>query len=315
MANISLTTACNRDCAYCFALAARRSGPAHMSVPAFERALDLLARSGIGEARLLGGEPTLHPEFPRLAEMALERGLRVRVFSNGGMPEPALRWIESHPPDRVAVLVNIAAADSVPAGTLGRLRNRATLGFNIHTPAFDPGFLLDLIRQHGLAPYVRLGLAHPTADGSNHFLRPVDYRLAGQRIAGFAAAAQEAGVEPSFDCGFVPCLFPPGFLDGLGAPRGIGLSCSPVLDILPDGHVVSCYPLAALAREAMPDGATADALRSRFTARFSGYRRLGVFRECPACETRKSGGCNGGCLAAAMQRLRADRLTQAEECA
>jgi hypothetical protein len=54
----------------------------------------------------------------------------------------------------------------------------------------------------------------------------------------------------------------------------------------------------------MGDGDTADALRGRFTAKLSGYRRLGVFRECAACEEKKSARCNGGCLAASMQRLR-----------
>jgi hypothetical protein len=305
LANISLTTACNRDCAYCFAGVDRRSGAGHMSVETFEKALDFLQRSGIPEARLLGGEPTLHPEFPRLAEMAFERGLRVRVFSNGLMPEPALRWLETHPPDRVAVLMNAAPGDLRQRVTLGRLRERVTPGLNISTPAFDPAFLLDLIREHGLAPRIRFGLAHPTADGSNSFLSPRYYQRVGARLAEFAETARAAGVELSFDCGFVPCMFPPGFLETLGTAAGdIGTRCSPVLDILPDGQVVSCYPLAPLAREPLREDDTADALRERFTARLSGYRKLGVFRECAACQIRAEAGCNGGCLSASAQRLR-----------
>ena len=305
MANLSVTTVCNRDCAYCFAGVVRRSGVGHMSVGTFERALDFLTRSGIEEARLLGGEPTLHPQFPRLGDMALERGLRVRVFSNGMMPESALQWLEKQAPDRVTVLINISAGDAERDGVFARLRERVTLGFNIYTPAFDPAFLLDAIGQHGLSPRIRFGLAHPTAEGSNRFLHPRQYQEVGRRLAGFLEAARAVGVEPSFDCGFVPCMFPPGFLESLGtAAADIGVCCSPVLDILPDAQVVSCFPLAALAREAMPDGETADALRCRFTTRLSGYRRLGIFRECAACEVRASGRCVGGCLAASMQRLR-----------
>jgi radical SAM protein with 4Fe4S-binding SPASM domain len=276
-----------------------------MSLATFERALDFLERSGINEARLLGGEPTLHPEFARLAELALERGLRVRVFSNGLMPEPALQWLESQAQDLVAVLINAAPGDLRQTSALARLRQRVTLGLNIHTPAFDPAFLLDLVRDHGLSRRIRFGLAHPTADGTNRFLDPRQYQTVGARLGRFLETARVAGVEPSFDCGFVPCMFPPGFLDALGpAAPDIGACCSPVLDILPDGQVVSCYPLAALAREPMPKSENADALRNRFTARFSGYRRLGVFRECAACETRESGRCNGGCLAASIRRLR-----------
>lgn len=301
MANISLTTACNRDCVYCFAGAQRRSGVSQMSLGTFERALDFLQRSGIDEARLLGGEPTLHPEFPRFAEMALERGLRVRVFSNGLMPEPALRWIESHD---VAVLLNTNESGDVPP-SLRRLGTRVTLGFNIYTPTFDPAFLLDLIREHGLAPSIRFGLAHPIASASNRFLHPVHYQAVGTRLARFHEEARAAGVELSFDCGFVPCMFPPGFLDALGpAAADIGTRCSPILDVLPDGQVVSCYPLATLAREPLPDRETAADLRGRFSETFSGYRRLGVFRECAACEVRQRTRCNGGCLSASIQRLR-----------
>jgi radical SAM protein with 4Fe4S-binding SPASM domain len=304
VANIALTTACNRDCAYCFAAAERRSGAGHMSVATFQKALDFLQRSGIGEARLLGGEPTLHPEFPRLVAMALERGLRVQVFSNGVMPEPALRCLESLPSERVTVAINISPGDAGQNDAMARLGNRVALSFN-HTPAFDPALLLELIREHGLSPRIRFGLSHPAADGSNRFLHPLRYQAVGTRLARFLEAARAAGVEISFDCGFVPCMFPPGFADALGpAASGIGWCCSPILDILPDGQVVSCFPLALLAREPLPEVENAEALRGRFTARLSGYRRLGVFRECASCEARQSGRCNGGCLAASMLRLR-----------
>ena len=197
--------------------------------------------------------------------------------------------------------MNATAGDQRQALTLRRLGNRVTLGFNIQSPAFDPAFLLDLIREFGLAPSIRFGLAHPIADGSNRFLHPVQYQAVGTRLARFLEAARAAGVEPSFDCGFVPCMFPPGFLEALGpAAADIGTRCSPILDILPDGQVISCYPLAALAREPLPERETAEALRSRFAARFAGRRKLGVFRECAACQAR----CHGGCLAASMQRLR-----------
>ena len=309
MANISVTTACNRDCSYCFARGARRAAAGHMSAETFKKALDFLARSGIEDARLLGGEPTLHPDFARLAEMALGRGFRVRVFSNGRMPEAALEWLENQPEERVAVLINFAPDDPPSAATLRRLGKRANLGLNIDNPAVDPAFLLGAVREHGVVPHVRLGLAHPMAEGGNRFLDPRRYRAVGRRVAHFFEAARQAGVEAGCDCGFVPCMFPCGFLEAMGTAAGdIGTRCSPVLDILPDGQVVPCYPLAALAREPLPEGETADALRGRFSQRLSPYRRLGVFRECAVCEVREKGGCNGGCLAASMRRLRTTPL-------
>ena len=71
MANISITSVCNRHCEFCFAGPTRNGidPVAHMPLHRFEEALDFLGRSGISEARLLGGEPTLHPDFDRVVDM------------------------------------------------------------------------------------------------------------------------------------------------------------------------------------------------------------------------------------------------------
>src|SRR4051812_18340244 len=107
MANLSITAKCNRDCSYCFALEtldALHLSEQAMSWDVFERSLDFLERSGMDEARLLGGEPTIHPDFPRMLERALERGFRVLVFSGGLIPEAALKQLEEVPAERLAVL-------------------------------------------------------------------------------------------------------------------------------------------------------------------------------------------------------------------
>lgn len=44
--------------------------------------LDQVAAMGVPEVRFIGGEPTMHPDGPRLVREALSLGLRVEVFSN-----------------------------------------------------------------------------------------------------------------------------------------------------------------------------------------------------------------------------------------
>jgi len=48
-----------------------------------EDALDQAAAAGFSEAALIGGEPTLHPDLPRLIQHALARGLDPILCSNG----------------------------------------------------------------------------------------------------------------------------------------------------------------------------------------------------------------------------------------
>jgi cyclic pyranopterin phosphate synthase len=180
-----------------------------------------------------------------------------------------------------------------------------TLGLNIHTPAVQLDFLLDLIQEFSLSPCLRLGLAHPCLDGTNHFLHPRHYPEVGRRVAAFAGRAHQSGVNLEFDCGFVPCMFPPGSWEAGGeAAADLGRRCNPILDVLPDGQVLPCYPLASLCRVPLPNDHDAAWLRAWFEERTRPYRPLGLFRECAVCPLREAGDCVGGCLAAALQRLR-----------
>ena len=320
MANLSITTECNRHCRYCFARPALRDqGPEvqHISLDTFQRALDFLERSGIDQARLLGGEPTLHPDFPRLVEQVMDRGLRLLVFSNGLMAENVLRCLENTPMEHIAILLNVLVpGTSHPEEhtrqieVLRRLGCRVIPGLNIDTAAVQFDFMLELIEKYGLARTVRLGLAHLSATGDNHFLHPQYYAAVGRRVIEFATKAHAADVHLEFDCGFVPCMFLSEGLEILGkSAKEIGTRCNPILDILPDGQVVSCYPLANLHHEPLPDEQDASWLRNQFEEKLKPYRSLGIFKACSSCLLQKSGMCVGGCLAAAMQRLRSASFT------
>jgi MoaA/NifB/PqqE/SkfB family radical SAM enzyme len=325
MANICVTFACNRTCGYCFAQktlessgTAPGSGP-HMSLETFRGALDFIERSGIAQARLLGGEPTLHPDFPALLEAVAERRLGLLVFSNGLMPGRALTAIEAAP--EVRVLINVADRGE-PESTLERQRTvferlgaRIMPGYTIHDPGADLDFLLDLIREFGLARRVRLGLAHPSLQRVNTYLHPRGFEHVGVEIGRFASRAGREGVTLELDCGFVPCMFTDDALASLGrAAESLGTRCSPILDLLPDGRIIPCHPLSPLFSIPLGPRDRADDLRKELSRRLEPYRALGVFRECSSCPFRGSGRCGGGCLATAMRRLRTatGRFTVAE---
>ncbi len=305
MVNLAVTTTCNRSCVYCFG----RNAPGEsMSDGVFHRALDLAERSDMEDVRLLGGEPTLHPDFPRLVREALDRDLDLSLFSNGLMPEPALEAVLRH---QVRVVVNVNEPKARGPGeterqeaTLRRLGELALVGFNIHRAGAELDFLLDLIERFGLEPAIRLGLAHPVVGGDNRSLHPKQYPEVGRRIVAFAERAGRAGVSLELDCGFVPCMFPQGGRE-LGLSRSaLGRRCNPILDVLPQGQVVACFPLAQVCQTRIHGHSTTLGLRRALEERLGLYRGLGIYRECSVCELHRNGACLGGCLAAAMQRLR-----------
>lgn len=315
MTNLSITGRCNRLCDYCFArepLAADRLGASDMSLEVFEQALDFLIRSGIREARLLGGEPTLHPAFLQLMDRVLERGLRLLVFTGGLISAKVLERLEMIGEDRLAVLVNVVpptegqpAVMKRQAALFRRLGSRIILGMNITSPAVQLDFLLDLIDRYHLSRHIRLGLAHPVFGGANHYLYPRHYPEVGRRVTAFALDALNRDVKIEWDCGWVPCMFPKEGLSALGiVADDVGLRCNPILDVMPDGQVIPCYPLAILAHESLPKEQDASFLRALFTQILAKNGAFHLYKQCACCEWRMRATCTGGCTAAALRRVR-----------
>lgn len=321
MANIVVAADCGMSCSYCFArdeLAAQGTAgmPRFISLDDFEERLDFLDRSNIGEVRLIGGEPTLHPLFPELIRRARRRHKPVVVFSHGLLSESALECLVDLAPEECTVIVNTSATrvrdgptdeeNASRRATLDRLGPRALLGLTIDRIDFRLEGLLPLIQETGCRKIVRLGLSQPAPSGLNAHLGPKQYPAVGRRIAEFAREAAEAGVKLSFDCGFVSCMFSDADLAALRAAQAdLDWRCSPVLDIDLTGQALHCFPLAHRFSAAVDGETDAGSLRAALAARAAPYRLAGVYRECSSCPARLQGGCSGGCLAVTIRRFRA----------
>ncbi len=309
MANVSLTLACQNSCEYCFARDLPSRVPISSSSMERSRFMDVLAlleRSGIDQLRLLGGEPTLHPEFSSYVEEALRRGMRILVFSNGQIREPVLRVLESIEPRRLTVLINIASDPTLRLDeVIDRLGERVILGTTLIGKRAEVSHLERAVDLHRAVKAVRLGMALPEVDGTNAFVRPKHYPEIGQSVAAIEERLSRRGVAVRLDCGFVPCMFPEGRIPASrGGEKPVGLCCGPVPDILPDGSLIPCYPLARICRMDSASGSNALGAIEAMGRQLAPYRVVGVYRECGRCDWRTVGACAGGCLAAAMLRCR-----------
>jgi MoaA/NifB/PqqE/SkfB family radical SAM enzyme len=315
VANLSISTRCNQRCPYCFATdhhGAPGESRDFLDLDDLERRLDFLKRSGIDQVRLMGGEPTLHPQFTTIVERSYEAGFKIVVFSNGRMPESALSCLASLPAADCTVLVNVnEPALSTPdahlerCAAIRRLGQRALLGLNIYRPGTQLDFLLPIIADADCLPLIRLGMAHPCLSGDNQYIHPSLYTGIGAKVVRFAQTAFERGIQIEFDCGFVRCMFSDQGLEILRACKAdVGWRCNPILDIDTTGRVIYCYPLANLGSVPLTSETDAAALRQLFESRTRPYRRAGVFRECSTCPFKASGECPGGCLAVTVRRFR-----------
>lgn len=317
MANLSITNVCNRECGYCFARDTRAEyGKTHIDNKTYEKALDYLQRSGIKQARLLGGEPTLHPEFIDIVKKALDRKLEIMLFSNGLMPGKILNFLADIPEGQLSVLLNTIHPDEADKQgilhqkkVMKKLGRRIIPGINICNPKQELDYLPEYIAEYNLKKEIRLGLSHPALGHSNIFLHPKEYKKVGYFISQFKHKALKAGISLGFDCGFVPCMFPDESIKLLSEElKKAGNCCHPIIDMLTDGSFIACYPLNNLLKIKIHDRLTASDLIKTFREMSSPFENTGIFPYCTSCPLFRTR-CNGGCLAYRIRRYSEGPLT------
>lgn len=316
MANLSIANVYNLKCPYCFAATymADQVILPFIGFDAFSQYLDFLTASGFDQARLIGSEPTLHPQFSKLVETALARGFTILLFSQGLISERFLNFLTSLPAEKVQILIDMNATrkGSQPnekestrlQESVERLGARAILGFNIYRPIFSLTPVLDLIAGTECQPKIRLGLAQPFLTGSNTDLHPQRYPAVGEQIVHWARKAAAVGVRLEFDCGFVRCMFSTADLETLrNLGVDVGWRCNPILDLTPNGQAIHCFPLTGAVETAVDNDETAREVWQRLLAQTALYRQSGIYPECATCSFRWQEGCTGGCLAHTIRRF------------
>lgn len=312
MPNILLTNKCTRNCPYCFA--GGEMAQSHTNdYLSWENAIylaDFLRASSVRHVSLLGGEPTLHPEFADLLLYFLERGFRVTVFTNGVMPEAKLVELKKHvarySAERIYFVCNVNNPEQTRTPKAESDRQHAFLaqlgqwtmpGFNIYSLDFDLQFLFDLFDHHGLIDRLRLGIAHPSPGSTNDFIQSHDIGSVIARIYSYRRLFEERRIKPFFDCGFPLCRFNDEQLGWFYRQTGrLDFKCGPAIDITPDMKVYFCFPLSSLNKKSLFEFDSFTGLMHHYKDMQEWIRskRSGIYRECASCYHRTEGMCSGG---------------------
>lgn len=315
--NILISKYCNRRCTFCFARqrlgvnASNAGSEQFMSRENLRKIITILKRTGETDLRLLGGEPTLHPEFVDIVKEAMAEGLNVHIFTNGMMPAETADFLAGLPADRFSMLCNVSPqANDTPKlkeklnYALSRLNTRAKVGITI--TGFDETFddIIETIDRYKLQRRVRVGIAQPIVGQDNAYLDPADYRRAGTFIVELAEKFHRHDILMGFDCGMTLCMFDEAQIGRLFTiTEGFKMHCSPIIDVGPDMDVWHCFPLSEL----LPAHIDQFKIRKDMVAHFQRitkpYRSLGCRPECLRCKFLQTHQCSGGCLAHTMKAL------------
>lgn len=79
---LEITGNCPLRCTHCYASSGPQEQHSPLTVAQWESIIDQAAAADITAVQFIGGEPTVHPDLPRLIRHALSRDLRVQIYTN-----------------------------------------------------------------------------------------------------------------------------------------------------------------------------------------------------------------------------------------
>jgi MoaA/NifB/PqqE/SkfB family radical SAM enzyme len=304
MANIILTTDCQRRCAYCFAQEDKNIKMS-FTFDNFKTATNFIA-TGPNTINLLGGEPTLHKDFVAMLEYLIINNFRIQVFTNGMISDNVLQNITSLlnkvvlKEDQLYFAIKInekkyrtETEDLLQHNFMKALGNLIYPSFTIHDKDLDLLFLTDIINKYNLDPTIREGLAMPVRPGSNKYLPIGYYSNVASKI--LELSKNSNGIVIKLDCGFPLCMFSEKEIEELkqNEENDFEFVCGQPIDIYPDLTFTNCYPLSKKYKDSI----------SKFKTIIDLYKFLedgfkapcGIYMEqCSKCSSFNNG-CSGGC--------------------
>lgn len=329
MANLLLTETCVRSCPYCFAKK-HMADAADDDILSWENLIyvaDFLEASGDKNISLLGGEPSLHPNFIEFIIYLLERNFHVNIFTSGIMSEEKLteanRVLSGVNPDRLSFVVNLnnpknstfSENESIKR-FLKSLGHLTSPGFNIYKPDFDLDFLFHYINLYGLKKNLRLGLAHPIPGKRNKYVSIADMKKMANRLLQFERQFERFQVTCGLDCGMPLCIFTDEQLGKLYkmSQGHLNFGCGPAVDIGTDMSIWCCFPLSDFHKKSIFDFDNMREVVEFFVDKQNLVKSEvpGIFDECENCAQAKNRLCSAGCAAHMLSWFKDEKQVRME---
>lgn len=313
--NVRTTNACNLQCSYCFAVdAMQKSGNKIMTSDDFRRAVDYHVRWGLQTFKIVGGEPTRHPQFlEQLEVLSREDQIRkVFIYTNLSCEETALQALMALSVGKdVALLVNVNPREDIGEAlfqkvvknleflklykVLGRSRVGFAIGVNVYRPDFDCMYALDLCRR--LQCNLRFSYVTPL-DFSRIALR--EYFEA---AAAFAANLVELAITKKVlvyvDCNYVPvCCYTEEQYRTVRTRASFSKTFCDLptpLSITPDQTVVPCFVVEELGALAMDQEVSPVEMAEAMNRQLVSGMAPDLFAECRQCSLKRFQGAACGC--------------------
>ncbi|QNU66181.1 radical SAM protein [Ruminiclostridium herbifermentans] len=331
MANIMITEYCNLRCPYCFAnefVGGKSSN--NMTIEKFRKAMDFVLTDNNNKVGIIGGEPTVHPQFKEILEILTsdERVEKVLLFTNNIFID---RYIKQLTNSKFSILINCNAPEDIGEHNFKKMvdnldimiheyymSSKITLGINMYKPCFSYDYIIELLRKYKMK-CVRTSIVVPNTlelRGKN----ALEYfRRMKESVFEFFQELQKYFIIPKFDCNAMPlCLLSEDEIELFKSFKKIakghhcnlteGSICRPVIDIAPDLSAVRCFGLSDHHKVSIEKFKNMKELIDYFYNYFDVFAyNTASAKECNNCNRRKNMECTGGCLAFKGEKIESVR--------
>jgi hypothetical protein len=280
----------------------------------YEYIINFFKKSAHVDLRLLGGEPTLHPNFEKWVNQGIDDPFfrRIQIFTNAiALDNTLSRYIVDN---KVSFLINLNGPNVIGENlynkTIDNVENlvfeyrrknmepQVTLGINIFEPNFNYKYIIEQSKKLKLKT-IRYSITVPSEDTQNGSLE--HYESFVSKLVEFLDDCYRNEISPHVDCNNPPkCIFSNEQLvnfiySGFDLIRkGI---CSPVMDIRPDLSVARCFVFEDYLSVNIKDFNTVQDVNDFFLTEIDSKRYNNPpFNQCPGCRFWEEKKCIGGCL-------------------
>ncbi len=262
--NVVINSKCNKGCSFCFAKDTRDGDDM-----TFDYFKELLKFHQYGPIKLLGGEPTLHPDFLKMVNYAVNHGVNVTVISNFLFSETVKDGlVEILKNNKLQFLAN-GSKHSNPEmydlfvenynaiyKALYRRDEELGLGCGLtitnETPKELGAYIEKLSKDIISIERLRISMSFPGAEKDKDKFDFINNYTVGDSFVAAVSVCLALRILPNIDCTIFPCLFEHKekfkYVSKFalhdrepGACGDQGHSCPG--DVFADGSASHCYPL------------------------------------------------------------------------
>lgn len=328
MSHIMINKNCNLNCLYCFAneFVNKNKDEYIMSKENFIKALQFV-KTQDSVLGIIGGEPTIHPQFEELVSIALNDNAikQVTIFTNG-INLDKYESIICH--EKIKVLVNLNSPNDIGQIKFDKIISNLDyfvnelnltnikLGINMYKPNFDFDYMLKALKRYHFNS-VRTSIAVPNNSNSRDFDMIEYFNTMKPRVFEFFHALEKIHVMPSYDCNLMPmCITTDEEKQWLSkfwryehsANHRCNITdnpnCKPVVDILPDLTAVRCFGCSEQCKTKIDYFTDVEDLYNYFKMEVDTYSYIiPTHKKCEKCYYRATRRCTGGCLAYKQRKI------------